>query len=108
MRRVLEFLRWKANWWEEWLHSRDVRHDEALREALAMYACCQRDLQAMLKSTFCEMWMKPLEEIDAEVAWNMEKTVAGDIVEESSIESETEGVGADGDGSDVEGSDDEA
>lgn len=75
---------------------------------MAAYACCQRDLQAMLKSTFHKTWMKPLEEMDAEVAWNTEETVASDVVEESSTESETEGVGADGDGSDVEGSDDEA
>ncbi|PBK83209.1 hypothetical protein ARMGADRAFT_1038011 [Armillaria gallica] len=87
---------------------RDVGCDEALREVLAAYACHQRDLQMVLRSSFRKTWMKPLEEMDADVVRNVEESVADDdVVEESSMESETEGDDGDGDGSDVEGSDNE-
>ncbi len=85
----------------------DVGCDEAPREALVVYACHQRDLQMVL-SRFWEMWMKPLEEMDADVARNVKESVADDdIVEESGIESKTEGEDGDGNRSNVEGSDNE-
>ncbi|PBK63848.1 hypothetical protein ARMSODRAFT_990134 [Armillaria solidipes] len=66
MRRVLCFLRWKAEWWVQRIERRDVQRDEGLREGLRVYAGRQRDLQLALRARFQELWTTPLEDMDKE------------------------------------------
>jgi hypothetical protein len=61
MRRVLEFLAWKADWWSTrvgW--RRDINKD--LAEGLRAYAQTQADLQTTLSTEFRTIWRSPLDD----------------------------------------------
>ena len=75
MRRVLDFLGWKADWWTMWMYwRRDVNKELAdlnkdlaelnkdLAEGLRTYAHTQADLQTMLSTKFCTIWKAPLDD----------------------------------------------
>ncbi|KDR69913.1 hypothetical protein GALMADRAFT_44524, partial [Galerina marginata CBS 339.88] len=59
MRRVVEFLSWKAAWWSERLDWRTGITKE-LAEGLRAYAHTQADLQTALSAEFCTIWKAPL------------------------------------------------
>ena len=59
MRRVLEFLAWKADWWSMRVDWRsDINKD--LTEGLRAYAHTQANLQTMLSTEFRSIWKAPL------------------------------------------------
>jgi hypothetical protein len=62
MRRVIEFLRWKSEWWisraEHW------PADTALAEGLRAYAINQSMLQRSLSQRFQTIWKAPLQELN--------------------------------------------
>jgi hypothetical protein len=59
MRRVLEFLAWKADWWSKRLGWRtDINMD--LAEGLRAYAHTQANLQTTLSTEFRTIWKAPL------------------------------------------------
>lgn len=61
MRRVLEFLAWKAGWWTTRLDWRgDTNKD--LAEGLRAYAHTQADLQTTLSTEFRTIWRAPLDD----------------------------------------------
>ena len=62
MRRVIEFLRWKSEWWM----SRTERQppDTALAEGLRAYANKQSLLQKGLSQHFQTIWQAPLHELN--------------------------------------------
>jgi hypothetical protein len=63
MRRVLEFLEWKASWWDEQETRRtDIAPD--LSEGLQAYAVDQARFQRSLAASFRIMWKTPLPLVD--------------------------------------------
>ncbi|KAM6489539.1 hypothetical protein JOM56_014958, partial [Amanita muscaria] len=62
MRRILEFLRWRTQWWEERQYLRSVRNDVALEEGIRAYARTQADLQSQLSHAFRALWKYPLQD----------------------------------------------
>lgn len=61
MRRVLEFLAWKADWWSTQVgRRRDINKD--LAEGLCACAHTQADLQTMLSTEFRTIWRAPLDD----------------------------------------------
>ncbi|PPQ77173.1 hypothetical protein CVT26_008093 [Gymnopilus dilepis] len=65
MRRVLEYLGWKAMWWRERLDSRGGL-DKALTEGVKAFATGQADLQLQLASHFRALWKSPLEDSESD------------------------------------------
>ncbi|PPQ76759.1 hypothetical protein CVT24_012280 [Panaeolus cyanescens] len=61
MRRVLEFLEWKASWWKNQAEARVLTGDKPLAEGLKAYAIRQSINQIGLKSKFKTLWDSPLE-----------------------------------------------
>ena len=59
MRRTLDFLKYKADWWEERAASRATASPE-LAEGLSSYAASQADVQMSLSSSFVCLWKTPL------------------------------------------------
>ncbi len=63
MRRTLDFLKYRADWWAERASSRATASPE-LAEGLAAYAESQADVQMSLSSSFVRLWKTPLGLID--------------------------------------------
>lgn len=63
MRRVLEFLEWRARWWEV-RGSRMLHVSADLAEGLRSYAEDQANLQKALAASFRHLWMTPLRKVD--------------------------------------------
>jgi len=61
MRRVVEFLKWKAEWWMSRVGHRSA--DSGLAEGLLAYAHKQTLLQKGLSQHFQSIWKAPLEEL---------------------------------------------
>ena len=61
MRRVLEFLAWKADWWTARLGRRGDSNKD-LVEGLCAYAHTQADLQTALSTEFRTIWRAPLDD----------------------------------------------
>jgi hypothetical protein len=61
MRRTLEFLEWKANWWME-RTSRRTGLSKELAEGLHVYAASQASLQRALLQEFRTLWTAPLDD----------------------------------------------
>ncbi|KIJ89482.1 hypothetical protein K443DRAFT_70826, partial [Laccaria amethystina LaAM-08-1] len=59
MRRVLEFLQWKADWWLQRTESRTTV-DASLSEALQAYCMEQSSVQSLLSIHFRALWRTPL------------------------------------------------
>ena len=66
MRRVLESLRWKAQWWKEREEQQDVTGKD-LREGLQSYAQTQGNIQLSLANEFEHLWKTPLDKEDDEI-----------------------------------------
>lgn len=66
MRRVLEFLEWKAAWWDERQEGLMVIAPD-INEGLCSYAVDQATLQRSLAASFRLLWNTPLAQIDAVV-----------------------------------------
>ncbi|KAJ6483366.1 hypothetical protein C8R45DRAFT_784784, partial [Mycena sanguinolenta] len=58
MRRVLQFLDWRANWWRSQVGLRTTQqsHNEPLAEGHAAYAQKQAGYMAGLRATFAAQW----------------------------------------------------
>lgn len=65
MRRVLEFLKWKARWWKERKEQQDDTAKD-FREGIQSYAQTQGNIQAALSNKFQKLWMAPLDEGDGD------------------------------------------
>lgn len=77
MRRVLEFLEWKAAWWDERLDGlTNISAD--LAEGLRSYAADQAALQRSLATSFHHLWMTPLARVDAVVKEAQQESIEGD------------------------------
>ncbi|KAF9470561.1 hypothetical protein BDN70DRAFT_902008 [Pholiota conissans] len=63
MRRVLEFLEWKARWWEARRTPR-IGVNPELHDGLEAYALGQAADQRALSTTFQEIWKTPLQLVD--------------------------------------------
>lgn len=63
MRRLVEFLNWKARWWTERQTLRSA-NDKALREGITSYAIKQARVQRELGALAQNLFKIPLEEID--------------------------------------------
>lgn len=63
MRRVLEFLEWRARWWDA---KADLRSNVSLEmsEGLKAYAFQQAALQRSLATSFKTLWTTPLADVD--------------------------------------------
>jgi hypothetical protein len=61
MRRVLEFLRWKADWWSRHIESRTMA-DASQSEGLQAYCMEQSYVQSLLSITFRMLWKTPLQD----------------------------------------------
>lgn len=62
MRRVLEFLEWKSQWWINLKAQRSTNVSKDLSEGLSAYAHIQSDLQLTLANEFRTLWKQPLHE----------------------------------------------
>lgn len=65
MRRVLEFLEWRASWWEQRSERRTVT-DRGVSEGLRAYGLRQAALQRALATDFSLTWQQPLQEAEHE------------------------------------------
>ncbi|EDR07081.1 uncharacterized protein LACBIDRAFT_328410 [Laccaria bicolor S238N-H82] len=65
MRRTLEFLNWKARWWEERGKLRTPSDKDCL-EGLQAYSMEQAALHKQLHTSFKEIWRQPLEDAEDE------------------------------------------
>ncbi len=63
MRRVLDFLEWRAKWWDAQGNIRSQVGLE-LKEGLHAYASQQAALQRSLAASFKSLWTTPLADID--------------------------------------------
>jgi len=66
MRRVLEFLKWKARWWKE-RKEQQGKSGKDFQEGLQSYAQTQGSIQSALANEFQNLWMAPLDEEDDDV-----------------------------------------
>ncbi|SJL08347.1 uncharacterized protein ARMOST_11710 [Armillaria ostoyae] len=108
MWRVLQFLKWKAYWWDERWSIQNTGQDIVFAESLNAYACWQCNLQLLLRQSFQDIWMTPLEDMQKEAeAATLEKSGADDEDGNNEEEDESDFEEVDGEGSDVDGSDDE-
>jgi len=64
MRRVLEFLEWKATWWTAQENRRSKSGSKDLLEGLSAYAKVQSDLQLTLAAHFRTIWQQPLHDAE--------------------------------------------
>ncbi|SJK99851.1 uncharacterized protein ARMOST_03162 [Armillaria ostoyae] len=108
MWRVLQFLKWKAHWWDERRSIQNTGQDVAFAESLNAYACWQCDLQLLLRQSFQDIWMTLLEDMQKEMeAVTLEKSGADDEDGNDEEEDESDFEEVDSEGSDVNGSNDE-
>jgi len=96
MRRVLEFLKWKAWWWKERQEQQEQQDDigKDFREGLQSYAQTQGDIQLALATDFQRLWKAPLDEDDGEPAAQasaVELTVERDDDDEDDEDDEGDG-----------------
>lgn len=68
MRRVVVFLRWKANWWSLQGKARTVV-SAGLAEGLQSYAAKQQHIHISLAESFSDMWHRILSANNIPVAW---------------------------------------
>ncbi len=61
MRRVLKFLEWRVQWWQEHQAVRNVQGNSELAEGLVAFAWEQESLQTVLRENFEALWKMPLE-----------------------------------------------
>lgn len=94
MRRTIEYLKWKANWWQERAGSRSCS-DKLLAEGLRAYALEQAALQRTLSTSFQQAWRQPLEDAE-EGNKGHDEAPASDDDEESDEEDEDGGGDVDG------------
>lgn len=105
---MLQFLKWKADWWDERQSIRNTGQDVALAQSLNAYACQQRDLQLLLRQSFQDIWMTLLEDMQKEVeAATLDKSGADDEDGDDDEEDESDFEEVDGESIDIHGSDDE-
>lgn len=64
MRRVLEFLEWKATWWTAQETWRSISASKNILEGLSAYAEVQSELQRALAAHFCTIWQQPLHDAE--------------------------------------------
>lgn len=104
MRRVLEFLEWKATWWDgRWRGLPDAA--PALAEGLRSYAVDQAMLQRSLAASFRLLWRTPLANVDTVVEEAERELDAEDGIDGIEFSNDAEIQAADDDDID---SDDEA
>jgi hypothetical protein len=105
MRRTLEFLNWKAQWWEERGKLRTPL-DKGSLEGLQAYSMEQAALQRQLHEGFKSIWKQPLQDVEEEE----EEKKRGDAGEEEGDihgdDDEAESVGSDDDGDDEDARED--
>ena len=97
MRRLVEFLNWKARWWTERQTLRTVR-DPALKEGILSYAIKQACIQCELCALAQGLFKTPLEEMTTLDSAGCEEggDVDGDIGDdEDSVDEELEGCNDD-------------
>lgn len=63
IRRILEFLSWRAFWWEEKQHARDGVDNE-MKEGIRAYAIEQAALQQTFETSFRRLYETPLAQVD--------------------------------------------
>lgn len=68
MRRTVEYLRWKASWWEQRAHMRQIV-DPTLASGLDAYAYRQSSVYVGLADKFQTMWTSTLAKKGHTVAW---------------------------------------
>ena len=61
MRRVIEFLRWRAKWWIDRAYNHTI-NDKSTSEGLVSYANRQAALQLALAASFQSKWERSLKE----------------------------------------------
>ena len=66
MRRVLEFLKWKAWCWKE-RKEQQGKSGKDFQEGLQSYAQTQGSIQSTLANEFQNLWIAPLDEEDDDV-----------------------------------------
>jgi len=99
MRRVLESLKWKAEWWKQ----RPQRQDsigKGLQEAQNSYAQTQSTIQSALANQFENLWRTPLEdedrdsdnEVQASTASTVEVTIERDDDDEDEDDGKDDGL----------------
>ncbi|KJA15107.1 hypothetical protein HYPSUDRAFT_208168 [Hypholoma sublateritium FD-334 SS-4] len=96
MRRMLDFLKYKADWWENEAMSRMTASPE-LREGLSSYAASQADVQTGLASSFVWLWRKPLDLVKERQVDKESQAAAINLAEQDMILDDNN---ADGDGGD--------
>ena len=68
MRRIVEFLLWKASWWREQKNARREVPDD-LADGLAAYAAKQEDVNRSLATSFAVKWHPLLVSNNLSVNW---------------------------------------
>lgn len=104
MRRTLEFLNWRAQWWEERGKLRTTL-DKGFLEGLQAYSMEQAALHRQLHESFKSIWKQPLQDVEEEE----EEKKRGDGGEDENVdedEDEAESAGSDDDGDDEDGRED--
>jgi hypothetical protein len=76
MRRVLEYLEWKAKWWTLQVGLRSV--DNGLSEGLHAYAEVQSQLQRSLVNHFRSIWKQPLQGLNSPPTPNNDQGISID------------------------------
>jgi ABC-type proline/glycine betaine transport system substrate-binding protein len=91
MRRVLQFLEWRANWWRGRVGLRAEQQPEALREGHAAYAYKQAGYMAGLRTGFKEEWSSVAKLIEG-----ARQRYAEMVADEGAIAGEEDEEGGDG------------
>jgi hypothetical protein len=105
MRRVLEFLEWKGNWWISQCNLRSVDGD--LSEGLCSYAHAQAELQFSLAKHFRSIWHQPLHETENDPSTEGTSTPHDIQLSESPVQLTGENAVEGGEDDDDEDDDDE-
>ena len=102
MRRMLEFLNWKACWWEERGKLRTPSDKDCL-EGLQAYSMEQAALHQQLHTSFKAIWRQPLEDAEDEEGEVVDGEGSGvnDGVEDEDAEDDSEEGNDDKDGDDT-------
>ena len=91
MRRVLEFLRWRANWWRERTQRRRVA-DTSVMEGIKAYSLEQANIHDSLSLHFRTVWKTPLQDVSVEEAQSDVDDDGDDEVREVREDDEVDGL----------------
>lgn len=109
MRRVIQFLEWRHDWWEKRAYMRTVS-DAGLADGLQAYAHEQAHLQYSLSESFLDIW-KGFMDKETDVVMGTEGDASeeeeGEDDEEDRGDEENNDRGEDSDENDDEGGEDE-